>query len=351
MIAIPLPFVTSLLLSILAVVLFYRREQAAQATFIFIALCAVTSSIVGFRWETDIAVFKVLQPVLASCIPGVAWYCFTKSHRYKKSYFIHCLPPMLVVIGSLTYPFWRPPLDPFLAVLYVAYGIALLKASLSSNGIPEKVRLSDFPNTQKAESYAGIMLIVSAVIDIFVGINFAFYSGANALNIIAIGYCITLPLLAGTVVVVSQSVVQENIEMDSNEESTSRLMVEMKVSYPSVLTEEEMKKIVSKIDLLITEKEVFLDPDLTLDRLARKSGIPAKQISTSINQVYGRNISQVINEYRIERAKQLLISTDKTITQIYFDSGFQTKSNFNREFTRITEQTPSAYRSSQQDGK
>ena len=69
-----------------------------------------------------------------------------------------------------------------------------------------------------------------------------------------------------------------------------------------------------------------------------------RQISAAINQVYGRNISQVVNEYRIERAKTLLLTTDKAITQIYFDSGFQTKSNFHREFSRMTQQTPSAFR-------
>jgi AraC-like DNA-binding protein len=107
-----------------------------------------------------------------------------------------------------------------------------------------------------------------------------------------------------------------------------------------------VKDIVHKIDVLLTTKEVFLDPDLTLDRLARKACIPARQISAAINQVYGRNVSQVVNEYRIERAKTLLTSSDKNITQIYLDSGFQTKSNFNREFNRVTQQTPSAFRRS-----
>ncbi|WP_413700825.1 helix-turn-helix domain-containing protein [Psychromonas sp. KJ10-10] len=131
--------------------------------------------------------------------------------------------------------------------------------------------------------------------------------------------------------------------------SKARSAEKLKSSSSSVLAEIEINQIVSKIDSLITTKEVFLDPDLTLDRLARKAGIPARQISISINQVYGRNVSQVINEYRIERAKQLLISTDNPITQIYFDSGFQTKSNFNREFARVTQQTPSAFRRSQRE--
>jgi len=64
MISIPLPFVVALLLSILACVLFFRREARSPLAFVFIAICALTSIIVGLRWTTDIAIFKALQPIL-----------------------------------------------------------------------------------------------------------------------------------------------------------------------------------------------------------------------------------------------------------------------------------------------
>ena len=360
MIAIPLPFIASLLMAILAVVLFQRRKQSTQAAFVFIALCAVTSALVGFRWTTDVAIFKALQPVFASCIPVVAWYCFTRAHNQKKLLFFHILTPILVLLGSLIYPFWHPSIDPILTimldliltVLYVGYGVALIRASLNRNEIPEQVRLSDVENAQKAERYAGLILIVAASVDGVIAFDFVFYNGAHVLNIIAISYFIMLPLLAGTVAVVSLSM-PENKSDEANNETEGRTdevskAVPVKSAPFLALTENEINEIVSKINKLITVKEVFLDPDLTLDRLARKAGIPAKKISIAINQSYGRNISQVMNEYRIERAKQLLVNTNKPITQVYFDSGFQTKSNFNREFIRLTQQTPSAFRRSQQ---
>jgi AraC-like DNA-binding protein len=83
---------------------------------------------------------------------------------------------------------------------------------------------------------------------------------------------------------------------------------------------------------------------LTLSKLSRKLLIPAKQISTAINLVYQQNISKVINEYRIQHAKQAILSSDETITQVFMNSGFQTKSNFNREFARIVGMTPSEFR-------
>jgi AraC-like DNA-binding protein len=193
-----------------------------------------------------------------------------------------------------------------------------------------------------------------------IGIDFALYKGIHAPNIIAIGYFIILPLLSITVVIASLNMVsasneeeikQQDKTVPSNDITYKKGELKKQgapliVNSASTLTDAQITDIVNKVDQLITTKQVFLDPDLTLDRLARKVGIPARKISLSVNHVYGRNISQVINEYRIERAKQLLINTDKSITQIYFDSGFQTKSNFNREFARLTEQTPSAFRRS-----
>jgi len=346
MIAIPLPFVASLLLAVMAGVLFFRREQTTYAAFFFIALCALTSTVVGLRWTTDIAFFKALQPILASCIPVVAWYCFSNAHHRKQLFCLHTLPPIIVILGSLTYPFWQPPLDPLLTLLYVGYGLALIRASFNSNGIPEQVRLSEVDSALKAERYAGLMLLISAVIDGAIGFDFAFFNGVHALHILEIGHAIMLPILAGTVVVMSLSMAPSTQEEQTNRVERNKKSSSINKVSNVTLSDQEIKNIAEKIDALITAKEVFLDPDLTLDRLARKAGIPAKQISIAINQIYGRNVSQVVNEYRIERAKALLITTDKTITQIYLDSGFQTKSNFHREFTRITQQTPSAFRRS-----
>jgi AraC-like DNA-binding protein len=109
---------------------------------------------------------------------------------------------------------------------------------------------------------------------------------------------------------------------------------------------EETAQIMVKFDALMREHQLFKDPDLSLNRLARKLGIPARKISSAVNQTHNENISKVINAYRIEYAKTLLKQSDDTITDIFLNSGFQTKSNFNREFSRITGQTPSEFRSS-----
>lgn len=92
------------------------------------------------------------------------------------------------------------------------------------------------------------------------------------------------------------------------------------------------------------EQHLYRDPNLTLERRARRAGIPARRISATLNRIYGRNISQVVNEYRVSDAKRRLVKTPDPVTAILLESGFGTKSNFNREFLRITGMTPSSYR-------
>lgn len=344
MIAIPLPFVVALLLSILAILLFLRREETTPSAFVFIALCALTTTVVGLRWSFDYPLFRLIQPIVASCIPVTAWYCFSIAHQPHPFKIWHLLPPVFVTLASFTYPFWQPPLDPVLTLLYVTYGAALIRASYKTSNLPEQVRLSDIDNALKAERIAGAMLLMSAMIDGAVAIDYAFFSGDHILLILTISHAVLLPVLVIAVIMMSLSMAPRISESSPEQSENEKIIEEPKDKTQQPLTDDEMNDIVHKIDVLLTTKEVFLDPDLTLDRLARKACIPARQISAAINQAYGRNISQVVNEYRIERAKQLLISTNKNITQVYLDSGFQTKSNFHREFSRVTQQTPSAFR-------
>jgi AraC-like DNA-binding protein len=49
-----------------------------------------------------------------------------------------------------------------------------------------------------------------------------------------------------------------------------------------------------------------------------------------------KNVSQYTNDFRIAEACRLLRETDMSVTAAMFESGFQTKSNFNREFRRVT---------------
>ncbi|MDJ0931120.1 AraC family transcriptional regulator [Breoghania sp.] len=80
-----------------------------------------------------------------------------------------------------------------------------------------------------------------------------------------------------------------------------------------------------------------------MTRLSRRLGIPVRHVSRAINRKLVQTVPRVINEWRIREAMNLLAETDYPVTTVMFDCGFQTKSNFNREFARITGTSPSRF--------
>ncbi len=114
-------------------------------------------------------------------------------------------------------------------------------------------------------------------------------------------------------------------------------------------TEEKLLNTVfaEKIDAAMRAKKLYLSPDLTLDMLAETLAVPSKDLSLIFNRHFDSNFYEFINGYRIEEAKKVLIDPkhkSKTITQIYLEVGFNSKSVFNTFFKKIVGQTPSEYR-------
>ena len=84
---------------------------------------------------------------------------------------------------------------------------------------------------------------------------------------------------------------------------------------------------------------------ITLTQAARKLQVPARQLSNAINQLYGQSFSIHLNDLRIQEAQKLLLAqADMPIIEIMQESGFSSKSNFNKEFLRVMKVSPSVFR-------
>jgi len=115
----------------------------------------------------------------------------------------------------------------------------------------------------------------------------------------------------------------------------------------SALRPETSEAVKVKLDRLITEEQVYLDANLTLQKLAQQLNIHYNYLSRILNEAYGKSYNDFINAYRIEAAKQLLSdprATDRTILDILLSTGFFTKSVFNSAFKKATGMTPTEYR-------
>lgn len=97
--------------------------------------------------------------------------------------------------------------------------------------------------------------------------------------------------------------------------------------------------------LLQQEQLYTLEYGITLAQAARKLQVPARQLSNAINLHYGASFSVLLNDQRIAHAQKLLLQApDLAVTEVMAEAGFASKSNFHKEFLRVTGTTPTLFR-------
>lgn len=112
------------------------------------------------------------------------------------------------------------------------------------------------------------------------------------------------------------------------------------------IDKETLDAISQKLSIII-EKELFLNSNFTLEKAANELKITKHLLSQYVNEILGKSFSNLIKEYRIEKAKKLL-ETEKnyTIESLGYDCGFNSKSTFFTAFKKITGLTPAEYQKS-----
>lgn len=117
----------------------------------------------------------------------------------------------------------------------------------------------------------------------------------------------------------------------------------------STLDNKKASEYSKQLNQFMENDKLFLDPELTLVKLAERMNISSKQLSQIINQIENTNYSQYIAKYRVEQAEKYLKNPDYhnyKIAAIAFESGFNSISSFNITFKNLTNTTPIDYRES-----
>lgn len=98
----------------------------------------------------------------------------------------------------------------------------------------------------------------------------------------------------------------------------------------------------------MAEQRPYLDADLTVDQLAGQLDVATRELSRAINEGLQKNFFELVSDYRIAEVRRQLESGERhrTILEVMYDSGFNSKSVFNTAFKKATGMTPSAYRAS-----
>ncbi len=116
----------------------------------------------------------------------------------------------------------------------------------------------------------------------------------------------------------------------------------------SNLNEEEINIYNAQLTKVLEKEKLYLNPELTIKDLADHLQTSAKVLSQVINQSFNKKFYDFINSYRCEEVKAILQGPDDKITilEAMYQAGFNSKSSFNKEFKKLTGQTPTEFKKS-----
>lgn len=136
---------------------------------------------------------------------------------------------------------------------------------------------------------------------------------------------------------------EEKKEIDILINETSGL----KSNQKKLISDDELKEMKSILLQVMDHKKPFLDPELSLFKLASQLNISTHLLSYIINKGCNENFYQFINTYRIEEAKKMIQDSNMehlSLMGIAFEVGFNSKTVFNTTFKKMTNQTPSEFK-------
>lgn len=319
----PLPlFAAIILLYVLGRAIW--RGEIAPVIRLIIALCALQAIIVALRQHYGVDWLRFVQPATAAGIPALCYVGFhalaVRPLRWSRDGW-HAWAPVFALFCSVFTP---ATLDIVVPSIFVAYGVAILIELRQGSDSLNLTRLEAGGLPVRMWRLLAIFLLVSALSDGLIALDF--FIGSGDLTAWIVGAFTSVTLLGLGLITLSR-------------EADTAGHIEPNRASDSVAEAEDLE-IVARLKELMEDRMLYRDPDLTLGRLARRLTLPVKTLSAAINRVEKKNVSQFVNDYRIQAACEMLAEKGKSVTDAMLAAGFQTKSNFNREFRRVTGTSP-----------
>jgi len=315
-----------------------------------------------FAFSINNAYFFLFEADLFTSYPFISAICFSgiflmgpmilffslisinPNFQFSKISYLHFLPFSLsVLISSLSVyisgpTFINEKFDFFINKTFAIQGIlgtiSFLAYLFFSGYISVKYFIKQSGNFKKEPFVMASLLIFIFFIIIFLIDTITIVTGNNnflKLSSLLLSICILSLFLINTVFPGIKTVTENYKE--SNKVKKSHL--------DNTDTNELKVKIEKQIN-----DEIYIDSELTLQKFSEIIGITPHQLSEFINVYYHKNFNSFINEYRIKKAKELLLAKNNyTMMAIAFESGFNSKSAFNAAFRKSENISPSEFKS------
>jgi len=109
--------------------------------------------------------------------------------------------------------------------------------------------------------------------------------------------------------------------------------------------EEFSFKVMKDFEELIVSQQLYKNNGLKIEHVSKKLHLPVNKLSLSINRITGKDFSNYLNGLRIDEAKKMIEGNREKlrIEDIFLETGYYTRSTFNRAFKAHTGLTPTEY--------
>ena len=131
-----------------------------------------------------------------------------------------------------------------------------------------------------------------------------------------------------------------------NEEPEAVILTDKTERIAALPTDVNYAEWKAKIDRLMNEEKIYLEPELTLSDLANRLKTNVSALSGVINGGYGKNFNDFVNEFRVEEFKKQRQNPKNqhlSLLGIALDCGFNSKATFNRAVKKFTGASPRSY--------
>lgn len=311
------------LLSLICLLLLVKRWQAGWLWRALLMLCLIHSLNTGISTLINSGGWHKLQPITGVMLPIVCLLALIQQQGKTLRYGVSVLPVLLMAAAVIGFPQAIDVLMPL--IWFTCAGLMLFSLKAGSDVLPS-VALDRSALTLKTWRWLAIMLIAVALLDVVVSLLVNFANGAGVQLLLFLGNLLVCAVLSLALVLApAYPVPTEPVAL--RQPDTGDLDIMMCIER-------------------LMQGGLYRRADLNLALLARKAGIPARRVSAAINALRQQSVSQYVNGWRITEACERLRREDATIIEIMEEVGFQTKSNFNREFRRVCGITPTEWRKS-----
>ena len=347
MTSLPIPIVAAMMLTLLAASNHQQLSQNSSGKLFSLVLYTYSASMlfIGLRWSLDMLALMGAAAALAVISTVLLYLAFRSLGRQPvfvlQEDWMHLLPVLLMV--GLPW-FVLELVDPILVLIKIYYSVLLIKLARDAPVSLQLTQIDCLPNSERALWAAVVLLIFSALIDVVIAVDFILYQGIHAASLVGIVNLIGVLLIGWVIVQAGRGTVENETGAASNGVQAKALSEVDE----GPRDDDGGVVLLEQLNTLLIKERLYADTNLNLQKIARKAGVPSRTVSRTINAHMKQNVSQWVNNARVNAVCEVLQDKTISITRAMDEVGFLTKSNFNREFKRVKGCNPSEWRESQQ---